>query len=694
MIKLGYKEKRAITLKDSIINDIYFEKEYVDLTFDFRHTFIKIPEINLTNQKEQVLQENIKLILTNVKILWNKFNKDVFFLIIFKDVLLLVDKIFLKNKDKDKDKDKEKETKGETIDRKQSKKNNKNIDINSNQMKEQSRENSTITKKKKLNNNESDNNELGEEEKEQEEEQLELEEESDHNNVKAKTILNFEINNPQIVVQNEIKGSALLLMCKEPIKLDFINYLFRNDLKKYTLNIYFRQLSLYKVLKSDKIDSVIYWMGDPNENKYHLSEGDFGKILESPMIDIKVGQYVVSKDNSSTMDSSNIYPFLNKKEENEDSLLDKTNMKLEKENYDINSMIEIIIDKISGNFTSVYFHDLLNIINFLIFDRGFSFSQEKKSDDQAKEDLNKFKPQLIKSMLKELVEKNKISTKDKNFIKFTLNEVTFNLCEDINKLDEKNKTTIKKKKKSSNILDNFKPLLQFQMNEFVGEHYINYDKSSKTKLFIAKLLIKNVEHEMSQPVFQPLFNPNQKDLENRLPIIAFRKLDRYIKLNTGSMWYVLDEFDFNISPFSFHISKKQISFIINFFFKNDDNYKWDEEDKKEEEKNKDKDAGYIYFKHFKIDEIKCYLNFEYSPEASVFNVPLTKLAMNEFTKSEKFYPIRTMINRFVGHCKRQLLFNFPSIVTSLFGNKNSSNENGKKEKNKEAEKRKLLFGDK
>ena len=30
---------------------------------------------------------------------------------------------------------------------------------------------------------------------------------------------NFEFKNPQFVVQNEVKGSALLLMCKEPIKL-------------------------------------------------------------------------------------------------------------------------------------------------------------------------------------------------------------------------------------------------------------------------------------------------------------------------------------------------------------------------------------------------------------------------------------------------------------------------------------------
>ena len=687
MIKCGYKEKRAITLKDSIINDVYFEKEYVDLTFDFRHTFLKIPEFNFFNQKDQILQENIKLILTNCKILWNKFNKDVFYnIIIYKDLFPIID-IYLKKKVKDKDKDKEKDTKGETTDGKQSKKNNKNLETNSNQIKEQSKENSTTTKREKSNNNGNYETESDEENIEEEQE-----EEDNHNNVKAKTLLSFEIINPQIVAQNEIKGSALLLMFKKPIKLVFINYLFRNDLKDYKLSVHCRQLSLYKVLKTDKKDSVIYWMGDPNENKYHLSEEDFGKILESPMIDFELSQNIESK-NDSTLDSSNIYMLLNKKEkEKEDSLLDKSNMKL-KENYEIKTKNEIIIDKISGNFISVYFDDFLNIIYFLFFDRGFSLSQEKKSDDQVKEDLKKFKPALIKTMLMGLLNENKISSKVKNEVKFILNEVTFNLCEDIDKLDEKNKKTEKKKNKSSNILDNFKPLLQFQMNEFLGEHTIRDDKSSETRIFVSKLLIKNVEHEMSQPVFQPLFNPNQKDLENRLKIITFMKKDRYIKLKTGSMWYILDEFDFNISPFSFHISKKQIHFIIVFFFHHDYN-QWDEDKKKEEEKNKDKNGGNIYFRQFKIDEIKCYLNFEYSPEASIFNVPLTKLSMKEFLKYDKFYSIRTMVNRFIGHCKNQLISNFPNILSSLFSSKSSSNEYEKKEKDKEAKKRKLLFGDK
>ena len=94
------------------------------------------------------------------------------------------------------------------------------------------------------------------------------------------------------MAQNEIKGSALLLMFKKPIKLVFINYLFRNDLKDYKLSVHCRQLSLYKVLKTDKKDSVIYWMGDPNENKYHLSEEDLGKILESPMIDFELSQNI------------------------------------------------------------------------------------------------------------------------------------------------------------------------------------------------------------------------------------------------------------------------------------------------------------------------------------------------------------------------------------------------------------------
>ena len=229
------------------------------------------------------------------------------------------------------------------------------------------------------------------------------------------------------------------------------------------------------------------------------------------------------------------------------------------------------------------------------------------------------------------------------------------------------------------------------MKDFLGNQTIREDKSSETSIFISKLLIKNIEHEMSQPVFQPLYPSKSNDLKDKSSIITLITKDRYIKLETGSMWYVIDEFDFNISPFSFHISKKQIMFILDFFFNNRKN-KWDEDKKKNEKKDENIPT---YFRQFKIDDIKCLLNFEYSPEASVFNVPMTKLNIIYFVKNNKLYPFSNMANRFVGHCKQELIKNFPNILSSVFGNKNYSyNHPQKKEEDEEAAKRKLLFGDK
>ena len=79
------------------------------------------------------------------------------------------------------------------------------------------------------------------------------------------------------------------------------------------MNIHCIQLSLYSVLKSDEKDAIIYWMGKPSENKYHLSEEDLGKIIESPTIIFELAQEVVSTKEAS-LDTSNIYSYLNKKE--------------------------------------------------------------------------------------------------------------------------------------------------------------------------------------------------------------------------------------------------------------------------------------------------------------------------------------------------------------------------------------------
>jgi hypothetical protein len=238
------------------------------------------------------------------------------------------------------------------------------------------------------------------------------------------------------------------------------------------------------------------------------------------------------------------------------------------------------------------------------------------------------------------------------------------------------------------------------MKNFIGYHIIRDDKSSDTRLDILELLIINVENEIVQPVFQPLVNSNAK-LKNKLNMIMFQKKDRYVKLEktSNSLWYVLDNFEFTISPFAFHISKKQIVFILDFFFHNNEKSILDEEEKKnkkkeeEEKKSKKEEAYPIYFSKFKINDIRCLLNFEYA-DAHPLNVPMTKLKFHYFIKHDKFYPLGSMVNRFIGHCKKELIKNVGNIISGLFGTKDYTYAPEKKEKDEEAAKRKLLFGDK
>ena len=670
MLKKGYKKGKEELLstkmeKMAVVETPSSQEEFIDLAFDYRHTFIKISEIDFKRGENFKTHEQIyKLIVSNGKITWNKFNKDVLFLIIFKDLFLILDKIVLKDSKKDKDKDKKGDISNKIISIKKSV--NKRMDTISHSIREQSKENSTSTNKliDITTEEEIEENESGEDEERKYNSQM---------------TFNFEFNNPQFVVQNEIKGSALLLMCKKPIKVVFNNYCFRNDLKDYTLRIECRELSLYSVLKSDKKDSVIYWMGNPSENKYHLSEEDFGNIIVSPKIYFVLSQKVENVLNDTT-DTSN----------------ETKTHHGDKNDYDIKTENEITIDKIDGNFNSLYFSDFMNIISVLIFDRGFSFSQEKDSDKQIKEDIKKFKNSELEAKIKGLLKKDIISNKETSRVKFILKEVTFFLCEDIDKLDSENNKKDKKNKekdKTKKLKNCFKPLLKFEMKKLTGNHTIRDDKSSNTRLEILQLLIINSENNNNQPIFQPLVNA-AKDMENRLSMVFFQKKDRYIKLQTKSLWYVLDEFEFNISPFAFHISRKQIKFILDFFFHKEKTL-WDEDKKKEkkEPKKEEEEAYPMYFTQFKINEILCLLNFEYA-EAHPLNVPMTKLKFHSFIKHNKFYPLSSMINRFLGHCKKELIKNTGNIFAGFFSTKDYTYSSEKKKEDEEATKRKLLFGDK
>ena len=495
MIRNGYKKEIQKEKEESKIfldeNEFKTEKtepqqDYIDLAFDYRHTFIKISEFDFKRDENSHTQEQIyKLNVSNGKITWNKFNKDVLFLIIFKDLFLILDKIVLKDSKKDKDKDKKDENASKIDSIKKSTKRHLNS-INTS-IKEQSKENSISTNKiVSMSEEDKDLEEI----KSGDEEEEEDEEETIYN---SQMTFNFEFKNPQFVVQNEVKGSALLLMCKEPIKVVFNNLYFTNDLKKYKLNISCRQLSLYSVLKSDKKDSVIYWMGNPDENKYHLSENDFGKIIESPKINFDLGQRVHKKsdikNNSNENSLYNLYNNNDIMEYNDNNLTNEHEDKnMNPDDYYIMTINSIYIDKITGTFNSKYFNDFMNIINVLIFDRGFSFSQEKSSDNQIKEDVKKFKNSELEAKIKTLLEKNTVSKKVTSHVKFNLNEVDFFLCEDKDKLDNnkknKNEKVEKKKELTKDLNDRFKPLLEFQMKKFVGEHFIRDDKSSETTLQI------------------------------------------------------------------------------------------------------------------------------------------------------------------------------------------------------------------
>ena len=697
--------------KPTMINILDNQEDYEDLKFDYRHTFLKISKIDfMRNTEIFFVQQKYSLVVLNGKITWNKFNKDIFFLIIFKDLFLIIDKMFLSKKN-------EKKTDGGEISHKSTQRNKNGADF-------QTSNNDTITSK----NSEDENSELS----------LDSESNSipNSNNSSDDPTMTFDFvfENLQFVVQNEIKGSALLLICKKPIQISLINKRFDKDKKDFDLKIICRELQVNapKIHKEKGKSNIIYWIGDSKNNKYYLNEDEFDTIIESPEIQFKVGQKI-AKD------------------------------KLKKNEYIITSKTEIKIDKIKGYFNSRFFNAFLNVVNVLIFDRGFSFSESKKSNSNKKEDLKKYKKIDLEAKIRNLIPTNADNSKTIREIIFKLDEVSFDLSKDNEKL------------------------LQFIMKKFEGNQHIHEDKSSHTQIIIFKLLVNNIENDIEIPVLLPLVNPNPKGLEDKINMITLTKNDRYVSLESKSLWYVLEYLEFSLRPFAFSISKKQIVFILDFFFSNDKD-SWDnniekekeiteEEEKeikvdnlvkeednlsknnskiensieesgesskaissklqsknekvadvsekegesskikeiekssmekkivvnKENEKKKkeDEDKGDerfpMYFKQFKINDVICLLKFEYA-EAHPFNIPRTKLKFQHFEKHEKFYPLSSMINRLVGHCKKELIKNLGNIISGLFGGNDNTyvtrNKQQDKIEKKEAMKRKLLFGDK
>ena len=403
-------------------------------------------------------------------------------------------------------------------------------------------------------------------------------------------------------------------------------------MKDLSLEVICNSLSLFSSPKNKHVD-LIYWMGDRRENKYYLDEVNFGKIIETPNVTFKIDQMVESMKNN---------------------------------NFNVTSTLEINVDIIKGDFEAKNFEDFFNIIELLIFNRGFSQSEEKNIINKNIDDIKKFKSSEIEEKIKNKINSNinRINNNSnlKNVIVFNLGEVIFNLF-----------------KGGVN-------LIQFLMLNFEGTQQIFEDKSSETHLNIRNIKIRNSENGGNSLILSPLYVTRIGEMEDKINIVTFTKKDQYIKLDNESVWYIYDHLELNVRPININISKNQIVFIMNFFFNN----KNENENKKKDNNNDDEIPN--YFKHVKFNETEILLNFEMG-EGHPLNIPRTKLKFGTFDKQDKFYSFNSMIDRFVSYSKKQLIKNLGAIISGLFSSNDDSKLYKRKKKDKEeAAHRKLLFG--
>ena len=241
--------------------------------------------------------ETINITVNDMKITWNKFNKDVIERLVFDDVLMIVDKLILK------------------------------LDVPN----------------------------------KEEVEKISILDFGKFNFV-------FELNDPQICIQNEIQNSKLLLTTRKNCKVIISKFCMNESKKDFKMDIIVKMMTLY--IAPNFMDSQrIYWIGDSEENIYYLEENLFNKMLETPEIIFMISQTLVTTD-------------------------------LQK--IDCQTFLTINVDTIRADFENTYFTHFLNITEVFIFDRGYSYAEEKNNIDSRLMDISTMKPDEIHFKLKEL----------------------------------------------------------------------------------------------------------------------------------------------------------------------------------------------------------------------------------------------------------------------------------------------------
>jgi hypothetical protein len=388
-------------VNETNIDDIFSSKESYDLIFDHKHTVIKIFELNFKRDTMSLNNiEDIYIKVKDIKITWNKFNMDIMGILIFKDVLLIVDKIILKLN-----------------------KGNNNPDLNS---------------------------------------VLDL----------GKFNFFFELDSPQICIENELKNSKVLLTTREICSVKISKICVNENFKDFKLEISINQMTLY--ISPNLVESkYIYWIGDSNENKYYLDESNFNTMLETPIISFYILENIKRKEGTNE--------------------------------FDTYTNTSIHVDRIQGFFEKDYFKHFMNIIEVFIFDRGYSYAEEKINIDSRVKDMEIFSNKQIKDKIKATTTQFVINKKRK------LKEITFQL----------NVVTLTLSKED-------KDIIKMLMKKFEGEHIIYMDKSTDTKINVKDLKILDLIKNKNMTILSPNYEVQMiDDFEDKRNLLEYRRKDSY-----------------------------------------------------------------------------------------------------------------------------------------------------------------------
>jgi len=174
--------------------------------------------------------------------------------------------------------------------------------------------------------------------------------------------------------------------------------------------------------------------------------------------------------------------------------------------------LAITVDKITGDFGHSYFNHFMNVIEVFLFDRGYTYAEQKQNIDSRTKDLELFRLEEIKNRIKlntfSFISNNKTKQKE---ITFTLKDVVLTL------------------------LKENKEIIKLMMKNFEGEHIIYTDKASDTNINVKNLKILDLFENKNDTILTPNFEiQNIGEFEDKIDLITFRRKDSYV----SSIYYI------------------------------------------------------------------------------------------------------------------------------------------------------------